>query len=220
MCGRYELNDNRTFKIIEKNLLPDDFNVSVYKHFNIAPTMTVPVLTAPKQMELMYWWLIPPYEKEFKAGKYSMFNKKSEELDKPYWQNLLKAQRCVLPLSGFYEWKKIDSKTKIPYRIHPDDAAFFWGACLYDNWIDRNTGEVKRSFTILTTAANEFMAEVHDRMPVFLQPERAFDWLNPEFPNPKDLLAPFPAEQMCKYRVSKDVGNSRNNYPELILPAE
>lgn len=218
MCGRYQLSNQKSITVIEKNLLPEGF-LSEYEHFNIAPTMTVPVLTAPKQLELMHWWLIPNYEKEFKAGKYSMFNKKSEELEKPYWQRLLKTQRCALPLSGFYEWQKPDPKTKIPYLIYPNDAAFFWAACLYDNWVNKETAEVRRSFTMLTMAPNAFMEPVHNRMPVFLQPEDVVGWIDPENARPQDLIQPFPDAGMCMHRVSDAVGNSRNNYPELILPA-
>lgn len=216
MCGRYTFTPHKSILPDERRLLPADFQFDIFEHFNIAPTMTVPVLTAVQKIEMMQWWLIPGYEKEFKVGKYSMFNKKSEELEKPYWQRLLKNNRCVLPMTSFYEWKKVDKKTKIPYLIYPSASAFFWAAGLYDHWTDKETGEAKGSFTILTMPPNEMMAEIHDRMPVFIQPADVPGWLADV--HPKDLLRSFPAQLMCKHRVGTAVGNSRNNYPELLAP--
>ncbi|WP_158618290.1 SOS response-associated peptidase [Chitinophaga lutea] len=220
MCGRYILESERPVHITlkEKDFLPETFQGDLFNSYNIAPTQTVPVMRELKNLEFMHWWLIPGYEKEFKAGKFTLFNKKSEELEKPYWKKLVASQRVVIPMGGFYEWKKLTPKDKTPYLIKPSEDGMFWVAGLYDNWVNRETGEVKRSFTMLTMAPNEFMAEVHNRMPVFLDPqaEDVAAWLAGA--PPEEILKPFPSDRMTKYEVGPAVGNSRNNYKELTNP--
>lgn len=219
MCGR-GANDpnNRDLTIEERELIHEEY-YRYYGSYNIAPTQDVPIMVTLGKVELAKWWLIPSYSKEFKVGQYSMFNKKSEEMNKSYWQSLLKAKRCVIPMTGFFEWQKLDKKTKIPYYIYPCEDALFWMAGLYDDWINKETGEIKRSFTILTMEPNDFMKEIHDRSPVFLDPkkEEIRKWLS-NISNPITLFKSFPSDRMAKRRVSNDVGKAANNYPSLIDP--
>lgn len=219
MCGR-GANDpnNRELTMEERELIHDEY-YRYYGSYNIAPTQDVPIMVTLGKVELAKWWLIPNYSTEFKIGKYSLFNKKSEELDKPYWKSLLKYKRCVVPMTGFFEWLKLTKTSKIPYYIYPCEDALFWMAALYDDWTDKETGEVKRSFTILTMVPNDFMKEIHDRSPMFLDPKKGDvqKWLT-DNDNPQSLFKPFPSDRMTKRRIGNDVGKSTNNYPGLIDP--
>lgn len=181
--------------------------------YNIAPTSEVMIMIEMGKLEPAMWWLVPPGSNSFAPGTLSMFNKKSETLTAPYWKHLLSRQRCILPMSGFYEWLK---STGTPYLIQPNDDTLFWAACLYDIWIDPSTNEARKSFTILTMPANQFMSRVHNRMPVFIAPDDVAKWLDPTYPNPTDLIAPYPDSSMKKYRVTNAVGNAKNDYPGLI----
>ena len=118
-------------------------------------------------------------------------------------------------MSGFYEWKK---STGTPYLIQPVEDTLFWAACLYDTWIDKLTGEMRKSFTILTMPPNGFMQSIHDRMPVLLDPKAGGveRWLELSNRNPAELIRQFPSHRMKKYRVSVAVGDVRNNFEGLL----
>lgn len=126
-----------------------------------------------------------------------------------------KKRRCLIPASGFYEWARSNRQ---PYAFDLSSGSMMGIAGLWDAWKDPSDGRWLQSFTIVTTEANELVAPVHERMPVILHP-RDFDrWLSREEPErpPVDLLRPFPAEEMEAKAVSTEVGNVRNNSPELL----
>ena len=130
-----------------------------------------------------------------------------------------KKRRCLVPASGFYEWKRLDEKNKQPFAFDLLNGRMMAFAGLWDGWKDPASGVWLQSYTIITTGANELMAKVHDRMPVILHPSDYDRWLDrdsdPGRP-PLDLLRPFPADEMEAFEVSKDVGNVKNNSPELL----
>jgi len=132
----------------------------------------------------------------------------------------MKRRRCLVPADLFWEWKKIDAKTKQPYAIALQDDSLFAFAGLWDTWKDKATGQAIDSYTIITTDPNELMEPLHNRMPVILQRPDYQRWLAPAEPSqlPIDLLKPFPAEQMKAWKVGSAVGNVRNNSPELLIP--
>jgi putative SOS response-associated peptidase YedK len=114
--------------------------------------------------------------------------------------------------------KKLDAKIKLPFAFDLANGGMLAFAGLWDAWKDPANGQWLQSYTIITTDANELMAPVHNRMPVILR-ERDYDrWLSREETHqpPIDLLRPFPADEMESFEVSKDVGNVRNNSPELL----
>jgi putative SOS response-associated peptidase YedK len=123
---------------------------------------------------------------------------------------------------GFYEWVK-KGKHKLPYRFTLKEPGPFAFAGLWDVWLDKETGEELRTFTIITTTANELVSPVHERMPVILNPEHEATWLNPELLSPEQLneiLVPYPAQEMQSFRVSTQVNSPRNDDPGLIQPVE
>jgi putative SOS response-associated peptidase YedK len=116
--------------------------------------------------------------------------------------------------------KKLDAKTKQPYAIALKDAELFAFAGLWDKWKDNATGQTLETYTVITTDPNELMEPIHNRMPVILHRQDYERWLAVTDPAqlPVDLLRPYPAEEMKAWPVSRDVGNPRNNRPDLVEP--
>jgi putative SOS response-associated peptidase YedK len=128
----------------------------------------------------------------------------------------------LVSASGFFEWQKIDAKTKKPYSIGLADDRQLAFAVITDSWKHSGTGEWIETYSIVTTEPNGLTAAVHNRMPVILSPadyQRWLDCTGPERP-PVDLLRPFPAEQMTMWPVSSDVDNVGNNRADLLDKAE
>jgi putative SOS response-associated peptidase YedK len=137
------------------------------------------------------------------------------------FRGLTKAKRCIVPASGFYEWRKVDGH-KVPYYLTAADGELWGLAGLYDLTHDDDNGAAG-SFTIITTPANPIVAPLHDRMPAILRREDEEEWVARDVTDPTQverLLRPYPAEGMRLYAVSAAVNNPRNNGPELITPDE
>jgi putative SOS response-associated peptidase YedK len=194
--------------------------------YNVAPTDQVAVVrfnseTKQRTLDTLRWGLVPYWAKGVKIG-YTMINAKSETVvEKPAFREAFKSRRCLIPADGFYEWAKLDAKTKQPYAIVLRDRSLFGFAGLWERWTDKASGEVVRSFTIITTTPNEVCAPIHDRMPVIVDPANYGKWLGEEPADPMRLLMmlkPFPAEQMECYPVGAAVGNVKNDEPGLLVP--
>ena len=143
--------------------------------------------------------------------------------EKPAFREAFKSRRCILPAHGFYEWQKLDAKSKQPHLIQMKDQGLFGFAGLWERWKDKASGETVQSCTIITTEPNELCAPIHNRMPVILSPETCVRWLG-EAPADRDellqLLRPFPAEKMEVYKIGPRIGNVKNDDASLIEPAE
>ena len=127
----------------------------------------------------------------------------------PSFREAYRKRRCILPVDGFFEWKAIKGqKAKQPYAIAMKDGSPFGIGGLWENWRDLTSGEWVRTFAIITTDANELVAEIHDRMPLILAPTDYARWLSEE-PDPGDLMRPFPAEPMRMWPISTRVNNRR-----------
>lgn len=226
MCGRYtiyqtgELNARYDVDDAEQDELLEDLKAN----YNVAPGQKLPVITrnSPNRLELMRWGLIPVWAKDEKIG-YRMINARAETVfEKPSWKRPALKQRCLVPANGFYEWKTID-EGKQPFFIRLLDVELFSFAGLYDQWTHKETGEVIRSYAIITTDANRDMQGIHDRMPVILKPDDEDRWLEPSNDTPEsiaDLLRPFEDGKLEYYEVSTDVNSPRNNDEHLIYPID
>lgn len=221
MCGRYTLAEPDALKqrFATSNALPD----GVKPNYNTAPTQTMPVIISvdgKSRIELMQWGVIPVWAKGKKGFGFSTFNARAESLDeKPMWIKLFQSKRCLVPATGFYEWKK-EGSTKQPYLIHVKGKAVFAMAGLYDSWTDQATGEVVQTYTIITTTPNSKMKHIHDRMPVILDREEESMWID-ESMSTADLklfLDPYEAKNIEMYEVSSEVGKATNNSIELTYP--
>lgn len=225
MCGRYYRKADKqkiaeafhATKVDETGFPPWDYNVS---STSLQPIIRQDRENDERELAVMRWGLVPFFTKDIASVRgFSTINARAETVAKsPTYREPFKKRRCLVPASGFYEWKKLDSKNKQPYGFDLLNGRMMAFAGLWDAWKDPKTNHWLQTYTIITTDANELMAPVHDRMPVILHPRDYDRWLDraeTERP-PIDLLRPFPADEMENFEVSKDVGNVKNNSPELL----
>ena len=225
MCGRYvrRSDKQRIAEAFHLGKLPDGFILP--PDYNVAPTTFQPVIrlnrdTGEREIVMMRWGLISHFAKtiaEFKGV--ANVNVKAETIkQRAMWRVPFQKRRCIVPADGFYEWQKIDAKTRKPYFYSLNNGKQFGLAGLWDAWKDPSNNEWLQSFAIITTEPNELTAEVHDRMPVILQPRDYDRWLKrggvEELPT--DLLRPFPADEMHAAPANQSVGNPKNNGPEML----
>jgi putative SOS response-associated peptidase YedK len=219
MCGRYTLYGKhdlgKRFKAKNSVLVKRD-------NYNVAPGQYMPVVIKSEvgvTLEPMKWGLVPMWAKDVNIG-YKMINARAESVfEKPAWRGPIKYHRCLVPATGFYEWKlQGDSKSKQPYFIKPKDQELFAFAGVFDSNIDARGNELW-SFSIVTTEPNKEMASLHNRMPVILQPEDESTWLEPSLQDRgaiEALLRPYHDGGLEIYRVSEDVNSTRNNDEHLV----
>ena len=217
MCGRYTVlpvvktGRSKAGKIVEEGLQDS--------HYNAAPSQNLPVITnkQPNVLQFFSWGLQPFWAKDAKAVKRSINARAETITEKPMFRNLLKSKRCLVPTNGFFEWKKTE-QGKAPYRIMLKSEEFFFFAGLWDEWTDKQTGEVLHTFSIITTDANELVRPIHDRMPVILSPEAEELWLDENEPQKEllSLLVPYPSNEMKLYPISPLVNSPMNNVPEVL----
>jgi putative SOS response-associated peptidase YedK len=225
MCGRYfRRSDKQRLAEAFHTGLPTSFDILT--SYNVAPQSFQPVIrlnpeTSEREFAQMRWGLIPFWSKDAKIA-YSTINAKAETVaTSAMFREALKRRRCLIPADGFYEWQKIDAKTKQPYAIALKDSAPLAFAGLWERWTDKATDQALETYTIITTEPNELTAPIHNRMPVILAPRDYERWMAPadSAQLPVDLLRPFDADAMTSWKVSAAVGNVRNNSPELCVPA-
>jgi putative SOS response-associated peptidase YedK len=227
MCGRYGRRSDKQ-RIAEwfhaRNtdvFYNDTFGVP---SFNVAPSTFQPIVrlnheTGEREIAYMRWGLVPFWAKDSKMS-YSTVNAKAETVTaNATFREAMKSRRCLVPADFFYEWAKLDAKRKQPYAIGMKDGTMFAFAGLWERWKDKSSGNVLETFTVITTDPNELMEKIHNRMPVILKPADYQRWLEPGDPQrlPIDLLKPFPADLMKAWKVSKDVGNVKNDNPGLCV---
>lgn len=222
MCGRYVIN-------ADPNQLQQAFALTnmpqFAPRFNVAPTQMLPIITNdnPHEALLLRWGLIPSWAKDESMGS-KMINARSETVEeKPAFRTAFKRRRCIVPMTGFYEWRTLDDGSKQPLYIYRNDSPFMAMAGLWEIWKQPESGEEVRSFTILTTNANEFMQQFHDRMPVILKPQNYERWLltgEKDAPSLRDLFEPFDSSGLAAHEVSKAVNRVNVDMPNLILPIQ
>jgi putative SOS response-associated peptidase YedK len=226
MCGRYviegttELSERFQLRQISADLFPE------WTTYNAAPTQLLPIIVEDEEGERqalpMQWGLVPRWRKPGEKRGVEPINARAETLlEKPMFRSLTKARRCIVPASGFYEWRKRDGR-KEPYYLTSDDGEMWGLAGLYDLTHDESN-DAAGSFTIITTGANPLVAPLHDRMPAILRREDEEEWLSRDVTDPlqvERLLHPYPDDEMRLYPVSAAVNSPRNNGPELIEPDE
>ena len=218
MCGRYSL-------IVDASVLAGVFDLDpprdLKPRFNIAPTQTVPIVRAgrevPRELTGVRWGLVPSWAKDSKIGA-RMINARGETVaEKPSFRSAVKTRRCLIPADGFYEWVKTDGG-KQPHYIHFADGRAFAFAGLWERW-HKGEGKPLDTCTIITTRPNELIAPLHDRMPVILAPDNFAEWIQPVELRPGRLdvlLSPCPAEEMEAYPVSTHVNKPANNDLECV----
>jgi putative SOS response-associated peptidase YedK len=149
--------------------------------YNVCPTTTInTVIARDAQNELtpMRWGLVPSWWKKKAKEMPATFNARVETVaEKPMFRSAFKRTRCLIPVSGYYEWQDT-AGGKQPYYFTRRDGQVITIASLWDEWKDTETGEPTKSCTMIITAANDFVGEVHGRMPAILE-QAGFDgWLD------------------------------------------
>jgi putative SOS response-associated peptidase YedK len=216
MCGRFTQRADakriaREFRVAE---VP-----AVEARYNVAPAQDVlAVYESPDRREATFyrWGLVPSWAKDTSVGA-KLINARSETVqEKPSFREAFKSRRCIIPADGFYEWRRTGGR-KQPFFFRMRDERPFGFAGLWERW-EGEGGRVINSCAILTTEANEVLRPVHDRMPVILHPEDYELWLGGdarELDLVKEMLRPYPTEEMVGYPVSSSVNSPRNQGAEL-----
>jgi putative SOS response-associated peptidase YedK len=220
MCSRFFRTPTRAEIAAAFGVSEDDVPLEAAPSYNIAPSSMQPVVVADaatggRALRVMRWGLVPAWVKDLKTFKASTINAKAETLlEKPMWKGAFTRRRCLVPASGFYEWKSLGGKDKQPYafRLAGDGVMAMGG--LWEHWRAPDGGVEWDSFAIVTTEPNELTRTVHDRMPLILEPTKWGEWLDTRSV-PVDLLRPLDAGAMRMYPVDRRVGNVRNNEPSL-----
>jgi putative SOS response-associated peptidase YedK len=224
MCGRYSLifidDLGNRFRVFNPM-------IGLRSRFNIAPGNEMPVIVNDdvngdkKKLVMMKWGLVPHWTGDIRSAKRSI-NARAESLaEKPSFAGLLKNQRCLVPASGFFEWKKEGTK-KIPYYINLPESPLFAFAGLYDQWNDPE-GNPLMTYTIITVEPNMLVAKVHNRMPSILSREHEDLWLSKtplSAGDLKEILTPFPAENLSMYPVSPLVNTPDADDQRVIQPMD
>jgi putative SOS response-associated peptidase YedK len=194
--------------------------------WNVAPQTFQPIVrlnrdTGEREIVLVRWGLIPYWAKDPSIGLRTINAKAETITTAPAFREAIKYRRCLVPADCFYEWQRLNAKTKQPFAIAMKDGKPYALAGLWERWKDRKAGTDLLTFTVITTDPNEVVEQLHDRMPCII-PENDYDrWLQPGDPDrpPIDLLRPFDGDKMTAWKVDKAVGNVKNDSPQLIEPA-
>ena len=221
MCGRFtqsytwrELVELYRLTQPARNLRP---------RYNIAPTTQIDVVRladGARELVPMRWGLIPGWWKKTVKEVPSTFNARAETAaEKPMFRSAFKRTRCIVPASGYYEWRAVEGG-KQPYFISAADGELLSIAGLWDEWRDPETSETISNATLIVTAANDFTRRIHDRMPVMLAQRDHETWLTGKAG--VELLRPAPNDLLRMWPVSKRVNASGrgDDDPSLIEPVE
>ena len=210
MCGRFTQHHPieeiiERFEVAEVEYEPEP-------RYNIAPTQTVTAIIQNHARAVvgLQWGLIPFWAKDPKIAS-QLINARAETLaEKPSFKYALSKRRCLIPIDGFYEWKKQKGGNQ-PYYIRRRDGGLFAFAGLWEEW-KTPEGEVRKTCTIITTEPNELMATIHHRMPVIFKPEHEAEWLDPAAhyaPALTQLLRTYPDGELEMLPVSRAVNSGR-----------
>ena len=211
MCGRFTLHSKDRIKL--KGLASLDLPFEA--RYNIAPSQSVLSLGdfgSGLEARLLTWGLIPSWSTDGKG----FINARAETLEeKPSFSESFRLRRCLIPADGFFEWKRT-GREKRPFYFQLNDEMPFAFAGIWDTWSNR--GDLVTSCAIITTAANELVGELHDRMPAMLLPDFEDAWLDLKTDRSvlTELLQPFPSVRMKTHPVSSGVNSPDNDTPDLL----
>jgi putative SOS response-associated peptidase YedK len=219
MCGRFALYETPE-KIKDHFGLEDVPDLS--PDYNIPPGTAILGITFYENalIHMLFRWGFIPHWSKAKQTDYKMINARIEGIwEKPSFRSAIKYRRCLIPASGFYEWKKIDSCKK-PYFITISGSGLFAMAGIWETWEGKASQEVIDSCAILTTGARGVFRDIHERMPVIIDPSGYDAWLDPRVQSRNDLnILEISIEKLQAWPVSLQVNSPKNNYSELTDPA-
>ena len=220
MCGRFVQKAER--KIITEEFYVREFIDEVITSYNVAPGQNAGIIiNRGNNVYVQYrWGLVPSWAKDPQIGN-KMINARAETVaQKPSFKSAFRNRRCLVPVDGFYEWKRTGGY-KIPYFIHHRSKKPFSLAGLWETWKDPEGSPVS-TFTIITTDANAALHPIHERMPVVIPTEKRVFWLDSaaDIQSLQILLVPFNSSELLFHEVSRLVNSPDNNSPQCIVPVE
>jgi len=209
---------------------PENYRPSYYYHAFSIPKLPVVHTGNREFIEQMNWGLIPSWVRDREKAdeiRYKTFNARAESIDaKPSFSNSFATRRCIIPVKGFFEWQHVGER-KIPWYVFRADEDIMSLAGLWSEWVDNTTGEVVKTFTVITTEANEMMSKIHNskkRMPVVLERSSEEIWLDLKVPKDKllKLLEPYPDKILKAYTIGTLINrkDADKNSADLIKPVD
>lgn len=232
MCGRYALNISGDDLALEYNA-NNPYSSYLASNWNISPTTTIPFINESKNgsvtraINLASWGLIPSWAKD-SSRQVNAINARVETIsEKPTFREAFKSRRCLVPVSGYYEWATElgQYRPKQPFFISNKESKTLAIAGIYEEWINPESNQPLTTAAIITRSAVGVVAPIHNRMPVIL-PRQLWDtWLNPDQLSKSEvedylhmLDLPKPDEQLRFWPVTDEVNNARNSGPALAHP--
>ena len=230
MCGRSVAADDPHYLAEIFDATETDIAV-LPPNFNVAPTQPVYVvdeLSGDRTLRVVNWGLIPSWAKAA-TGSAPLINARGETVaEKPSFRQAFSATRCLVPMTGWYEWQTVgvaEKAPKQPFYLHRADGGTLAIAGLLEAWKQPETGQWLRTMSLITTDASTDIAAIHDRMPVIVEKQNWKTWLDPKVGASEtdkallqSLLVSAPVGSIEIDKVTPEVNKVRNNGPELILP--
>jgi putative SOS response-associated peptidase YedK len=220
MCGRFTRNYtwqqiHTLYRLTAPAAIPN-----LQPRFNVCPTDPVDTVVADasaRELVEMRWGLVPYWwNKPLKELRLATFNARVETVTtKPFFREPFKRRRCLMPVSGYFEWEVTPEGKQPHYFTARDGSPVLTIAGLWDEWKNKETGERLKSCAMIITEPNEAVAEVHDRMPVLLQREQFDHWMSGAMR--VEELKPAPTDYLQRWAVSKRVNSSKADKDDATL---
>jgi putative SOS response-associated peptidase YedK len=242
MCYNLQFLQRRIEKYADRyrEVLPADWDIRTFRQeipeYYFVSGFSHPLLPVIRTDGIIpcEWGLIPFWVKDAGVAgdlRGKTLNAVGETVfSKPAFRNSVSSQRCLLGINGFFEWREFN-KAKYPYFIKSRSRDIFSLGCLSERWIDKSTGEIRNTFSIITTPANLLMEQIHNtkkRMPLILGPGQEKNWIDPRLPKEQvaALIKPYSGDDLYAFTISRAANSPRNernvpgicdrvDYPEL-----
>ncbi len=206
---------------IYQDILNEQYHVNAFNY------PKYPIITTSNEIQVFNWGLIPFWvksEKEAEEIRKMTLNARADTIfEKPSFRESIMKKRCIVPSTGYFEWRHEGIK-KIPYFIYLKDEPIFSMAGIYDRWLDKETGEEYNTFSVITTDTNPLTDYIHNtkhRMPAILSKEDEERWINPDLTKTdiESLLKPFNANRMDAYQIDNDFIRKEQTDPTILQKA-
>ncbi|APG04969.1 hypothetical protein BJI69_14415 [Luteibacter rhizovicinus DSM 16549] len=226
MCGRYATFGPVSLSREAKTVL-DQLELDIVSEinqredqFNIAPTQKALVIASGEhgyEIKPLRWGLIPIWAKDEKIGAKTINARAETVATKPAFRAAFKKRRCLVPASGYFEWKG-EPGSKQPYFIHDPGGHLLMFAGLWEAWRPEEGEEWVKTFTIITGEPGKVSGDIHDRQPVIIPPDLWGVWCDGMPEEAASVLEVVPEAELAYYPVPKAVGSPRNKGPDLVQP--
>lgn len=219
MCGRFVIATPLGFMLDFFDI--HDSRIEDHRpRYNVAPSTPIYIVRDDGEVRTLdraSWGFTPAWAKGLNDGPRPINARSEGVASSRLFRNAFRQRRCLVPADGYYEWQARPGQRKLPHYIHRADGTMMAFGGIWETWHAGDEDEVT-SVAILTTPASGPMNDIHDRMPLILEPEDWQVWLTG--PDPADLLHPADDALLRWHSVTTEVGNVRNDSPELIEPVE